>query len=381
MKKRHRKRRRQKQILMMITVVLTIILLVVIGVSAYLVINKLRDKRESVAIEEVTESSRLSSEEAVEKADESQQTSSKADEKEESSHQESAEEGKTSEAENTYENLIAGTGKLNFSYYMDNIYVNSEFKDYQDELFSHLKSREYTISALISEFNDIFMHSGDFISEGKVTYAGYSYLDCGNDGSKELALQFVCPVVEESSSLTLILKDMGGDIQVVYAFCCWSRSETNINEYGVLTGGGSGGASLHGWDLGIIDANGKYTFGYSEEEQFDINMFYTGQDHPEIDTSSYDGSIYAYSLRTKEAAGEDAWPQYYSYAVFDDNGNEMNIPNLYTDSEYKKVMDVFGLNFIPKAEFDKKAEDRANEIGATSQMRSGANLEYKELKF
>lgn len=380
MNKRRRKRRKQKRMLLMITIILTIILLIVIGVSVYLVVNKLNEKRENVVTEETTENNQLPSN-AEGKEQNGQQTSGKADEKTEDSPQKSSEEGKSSDAENTYENLIAGTGKLNFSYYMDNIYVNSEFKDYQDELFSHLKSREYTISALISEFNDIFMHSGDFISEGKVTYAGYSYLDCGNDGNKELALQFVCPVVEESSSLTLILKDMGGDIQVVYAFCCWSRSETNINEYGVLTGGGSGGASLHGWDLGIIDANGKYTFGYSEEEQLDINMFYTGQDHPEIDTSSYDGSIYAYSLRTKEAAGEDAWPQYYSYAVFDDNGNEMNIPNLYTDSEYKKVMDVFGLNFIPKAEFDKKAEDRANEIGATSQMRSGANLEYKELKF
>ena len=354
---KRRKRRRQKRIISIITIVVALILVAIAAV--YFKINK----------DEVAPNGSTASISST-------LNTSKNENK-------TAEKGSTTstETDNTYENLIAGTGKLNFSYYMDNVYANIEYPAFQDELFGYLKSREYTLPELIAEFNDIFKNEDRYFGDEGVTYVGYSYLDCGNDGNKELAIQIVCPVVEEYSSLTMILKEMEGDIQVVHAFCQWSRSSSDINEYGVITSFGSSGATLHGWDTSIIDANGKYNFGYSEDEQADINMFHTGEEHPEVDIDSYEGDIVIYSLRTKEYSEENAWPEYYSYAVYKDYQDEMDIPNLYTDSQYQKIMDTFGVDFIPMDEFNQKIEDRLNEIGATKNMVNGKSLEFTEIKF
>ncbi|MCR5416929.1 MAG: hypothetical protein K6E79_09040 [Pseudobutyrivibrio sp.] len=283
--------------------------------------------------------------------------------------------------EDPYENIINGKGKIAFDYYLDNIYANEPYGSYEGDLINSLPTKESTLPDLVDSMNTIFEDPDQYYNGGEVSSVSYAYLDCGNDGNKELALNFVCPVVEEGSYMTMILKEIDDKVQVVYIFCGWSRSETSINEYGYISGGGSGGATLHVSDCSYINADGEYCYGYSEEEQADLASFAEFKDHTDYDTSALNGTIVVYSLRTTPTTSEDYEPQYYSYLVYDDNYNEMSVDNLYTDSEYKMVMDSFtGIDFVSYDELQQIENDKLSEIGVTDTIKNGKELEYTEIK-
>ena len=70
------------------------------------------------------------------------------------------------------------------------------------------------------------------------------------------------------------------------------------------------------------------------------------------------------------------------YAVYDSNYDEMDIPNLYTDSPYQKLMDSHkDISFISMDEMDKIASDKIKEIGITDKIDYGKPLEYTEIYF
>ena len=344
------KNRKQKRAVAIATIIIAILL--VLGVVVYVVINKPATEDVDTAHEEPA----TEQENKNEKDEPSQQS------------------------DVTYEDVIAGTGPLSFKYYYDNVYDEDE-NYYEGNLFSGLESKEYTLPDLVKAFNEIFNDTERYYGDEGVTYVGYSYLDCGNDGNKELALMFICPVVEPNSTLEMILKEMDGQIQVVYTFCTWSRSETRINKFGVISGGGSGGATLHGWDRHIINADGIFVFGYSAEEQSDIEQFASSQGIDATETYNFDDVVCVYSMRTKPYTSGDYEPEYYAYEVYKDYEEELNNPNLYTDSEYQRFMDKFDISFLTMDEFNKLEEKRLAEIGVTEEMKSAPDIEFTELKF
>ncbi len=281
-----------------------------------------------------------------------------------------------------YESLLAGTGKMSFSYYMDNVFKDSEYLSYEDELFKALSATEYTLPDLIKEMNKIFNDDENYFMSGEVTNVAYSYLDCGNDGVKELAIKLSCPLVDEESTLTMIIKEMSGVPQLVFAFPEWSRSYTSINEYGYITGGGSSGATIHGGTVELIDANGQHKYGYYEEEQGDFDMFAEFEDHTDYDLSTIDGNLIVLSLRLNPSSENDYKPNYYTYLVYDENYEEIDVPNLYTDSPYKQITDCMtNIDFITYDEFEKVKKDKEIEIGATDEIKNGKELEFKDIKF
>ena len=165
-----------------------------------------------------------------------------------------------------YEALIAGDGTVSFKYCIDNMDKESEVFSYEDEILSHLSAdKEYTLPELKSALNEIFANEENGFMPGEINSMEYAYLDCGADGVKELALRMRGPFVEENSSMTYVIKEIDSKLQVVYAFAGWWRNNTEINEFGYITGGGSNGASNHGWDAGYVNADGKYSYGFYEE--------------------------------------------------------------------------------------------------------------------
>lgn len=278
-------------------------------------------------------------------------------------------------AGDSLEGLIAGQNTLSFKYYKNNVFNNEvPALSYEDEVIAHIDTdKEYTLSEFKDALNTLFHDSEKWYIEGDVESMEYAYIDCGADGVKEMALRLTGPFVEPSSSMTYIIKEIDSKLEVVYAYAEWARSETSVNEYGFITGGGSGGASLHVYDAACIDANGKYQFGFYEEEEASLEQFGYLREHADFDATSLDGTLCVYSLRLDPSTETDYEPQFYSYDVYDSNYDKMNVPNLYTDSQYKTVMDSFkGITFITMDELKQKEDEKLKSIGVTDQIKNGA---------
>ena len=281
--------------------------------------------------------------------------------------------------EDPYDAFLAGEGTVSIQYYLDNVFKDSDnlYLSYEDELIKNISGNtEYTLK----EFYDALDSSFD--TPGQVGTMSYAFLDCGADGNKELAIKVSGPFVEPESDMTFVVKDMDGQLQVIYLFAEWSRSETTLYEYGELCGFGSGGASVHGWTEAFINAEGKYVFGYDYEEESDLDQFAAFKEHDDFDASNLEGTICVYTVRIVPYSEETKDDEYYSYSVYKDYGEKLEVPNLYTDSPYQKVMDSFkNISFLTADELDKLLNDHLDECGLTYKMDHGLELHYTEIDF
>ncbi len=286
-------------------------------------------------------------------------------------------------ADDLYSEFLEGKGKLNFDYYMTNIFKGTDHQTYVDDVIGYVPADgSYTVSELTDKLNEILHSEEDgFYADTDISSIEYAYIDCGKDGTKELVLSLGGPFVEPESHLTLIIKDMDNKLEVVYAYATWSRSYTTINDYGFISGDGSNGASNHGWNAAYIDADGKYLYGYYEELEYDFASFALTKDHDEYDLSQLEGNILTYSLRLEEYSEDAPNPDYYTFEVTTkDTYEEMDVPDLYTNSPYKDVVDsVHGCKFVTMDEYNQIKDDKIKSIGVTDEIMNGSEPEYKAL--
>ena len=346
-RKRRRKQKRMASILLIV-----VALVLVAGVAAYMFLSN-KDDSVDTALGSATE--KISNVASSVKTENTTSTSSNGD---------------------IYEGFLAGNEKMSFSYYMsgDSLSIHENSLDY--ELFAKLANKEYTLPELVDGMNTIFTDPDGFYAPQKISKMSYAYLDCGKDGNKELALEFVCPIVEEESTLTMIIKEMDGKLQLVHSFDSWSRGDASINEYGYVTSGGSGGAALHYFEGGYIDASGKYNFAYSEEDYSGVDAFAMTFDHTDFNTDiealSLEGMAEIFTLRTKPSTTEDYMPEKYAYTV-DGSTN----PNL--EDTYKEVMSCFtDITFMSYTDMMKIETERNNAVGATDDIIAGNPVEFKD---
>ena len=273
--------------------------------------------------------------------------------------------------------LIEGKETLSFQYYMDKVFKDEEYLPYIDETIERIPvGKEYTLQELLNELYTIVHTEGNYYhydEDHDLSTIQYANLDLGADGVPELLLYIPGPFVDSNGGITLIVKELDGKLQVIYGYADWSRSETSINEYGYISGGGSNGASNHGFDEGVLAADGTYTYAFYEEEESEINGYINSDNY----NPEKDGVICMYTLRVGPYIGDDT-PTYYTYRVFDYNSyDELDIPNLYTEGKYKELMDtVEGKTFITLDEFNALEAAREEEIGITEKIKKGTYPSY-----
>ncbi|WP_026511669.1 lysozyme inhibitor LprI family protein [Butyrivibrio sp. LC3010] len=292
----------------------------------------------------------------------------------------STEEGVSNE-KGALNDVVSGNGKISLKYYTDNVMGKSD-DAYIDELLGLIPAdEEYTISELVEKLNEIVHDENNYFSEGDVTATEFAYLDCGADNVPELALRFVGPFVEPESEVTLIFKEMDGKAQLIYGFVIWSRSFTEINNNGVISGDGSNGASNHCSHMSYIDSDGVCKFGYYEEQELDFDSFADFKNHDDYDISSLNGTIGTYSLRLEQSQDVNTDFDYYTYEVFDkDSYEKMDVQDLYTDSEYKKIMDCFkDYNIVSMDEYEQAKEDKLKSIGITDDIKNAMGPSFENI--
>lgn len=280
---------------------------------------------------------------------------------------------KDSEGGEAFEAFLAGSGTLSFDYYKKNVFVEQEYLSYEDETIKNCFSeKEYTLDEIKDSLNKNYDNS-----VGTVEYA---YIDCGADGVKEMALRIQGTFVEPDSSMTYVIKEMDSQLQVVYAYAGWARSSTDINEYGFVTGGGSNGASNHGYYAACVNADGRYSYGYYEEEEFDIDQFEMSHEREGSEKPEDKGMMCFYTLRMEPYDENSTNEEYYSYSVVDPETYEEIDAATGIDS-YKTVADSFkDIKFITMDELKQKEKEKLEKIGVTEQIKNGEIPEYTEVK-
>ncbi|MCM1497200.1 MAG: hypothetical protein NC124_01915 [Clostridium sp.] len=87
------------------------------------------------------------------------------------------------------------------------------------------------------------------------TDISYTYIDCGRDGRKELALRLGRSSADYFQGI-YILQYRDNQLYLCYGIDSWSRRHVWMNQYGYLGEDGSGGAWLHGGMDILLDGEG-----------------------------------------------------------------------------------------------------------------------------
>ncbi|MCR5054050.1 MAG: hypothetical protein K6A69_04335 [Lachnospiraceae bacterium] len=216
----------------------------------------------------------------------------------------------------------------------------------------------------INEIIDLISSGDEYMEMHVSSDPMYRMIDCGSDGEPELlvSVEFEGP---EIFTLFLVIKEIDGELNIIYDADMWSRSETIINDDGTIETGGSGGAAIHYSSDAFIDKDGNYKFYYGVETEYCPLEFYVDR-NGSFEPISFEGTdtdhlvVYTYST---EAAGGDT-TYYYSYGVLDDNFNEITTEADFSDDNaYKQVFMNAGIDVYSKSEIDSILSNKATEIG------------------
>ncbi len=233
----------------------------------------------------------------------------------------------------------------------------------------------YTLEELTQKLSD-YMEVEGWGEKPTIGNAEKTMIDCALDGKEEMLLEIEMPVegVEEFI-VSMIVKDMGGELKLCYVCDSWSRSYTSISGSGYIVNDGSNGAASHISDYSFVDAEGNWKVYYScsTDMGFATEEYYapvTGWDDYNIisfsglDVEHFAIERYCYDL---DANGSD---YFYTYYFTDENYEKLPIdPAIYDDSnEYKKKFTEYGLKVYSMDEINKLLEDRKTEIGLTDEV-------------
>lgn len=233
-----------------------------------------------------------------------------------------------------YETFLNGESTVSFDYYMENIFNDCECLLDADKNISLIETdKEYTLSGLVDSFKDAFAKDSNKDSREDIHInAKYSYLDCGADGEKELAVELDGPfsIAELHAKLTFVIKELDGKLQVIYAFPKREGNDNEINEYGLIWGKEHVDSEVYKTDVRYINSDGKYIFGYHDhfDRLYNPVGLYTDEHILWLDEYDQNEEEYPYYVENVE---------YGYYSMYSEIGS-YDAPDPYYEDEpdYKK---------------------------------------------
>ena len=199
-----------------------------------------------------------------------------------------------------------------------------------------------------------------YVQTGDVSYR---LIDCGNDGLKELCVE---GEFNDEYGLHMIVCCRNFGLRIAYIQDSWSRSDVSIADNGVITTGGSGGATVHSSDYAYVDADGKYNFCYGVTQTLPVfESMYVQKDDGEPVPLSAEGldteHLGLNEYRFEDENGKSTY--YYEYFVVDDDYNDITTEADYSDSfELKKRFADLGIKTYTSSEIKELIEARKEEI-------------------
>lgn len=279
-----------------------------------------------------------------------------------------------------YEKFMKNETKISFDRFMP--------KDYREKAL-YKKGSEYTLSEVLHIVTTYYFKDS---TNKKIESIDYSYIDCGKDGVNELVILFngmdIC-AKDDDSTLVYIIKYIDEKLSLCYYYETWARSDSTMNEYGYYQSGGSGGASNHMIEYGLIDKDGNYQFIVSIESEFDINQLAwsdeLGQISKVAETKEISGKIeldtICFDINENVANSDEVGNKecFFTFYVYDDNCEPIEDEYLYTNSIYKEIFDEASVSFITPDEVSNMISEKEEKVGATTEIKEGTEMTWKTL--
>lgn len=233
-----------------------------------------------------------------------------------------------------YETFLNGENTVSFDYYMENIFNDCECLLDADKNIPLIDNdKEYTLSGLVDSFKDAFAKDSNKDSREDIHInAKYSYLDCGADGEKELAVELDGPfsIAELNAKLTFVIKELDGKLQVIYVFPKREGNDNEINEYGLIWGKEHVDSEVYKTDVRYINSDGKYIFGYHDhfDRLYNPVGLYTDEHILWLDEYDQNEEEYPYYVENVE---------YCYYSMYSEIGSyDASDPYYEDEPDYKK---------------------------------------------
>ena len=273
--------------------------------------------------------------------------------------------GNTGDVKAIIDDFLAGTGSM---------VVKSDRSGYLEA------GKSYTFDEMISAMDaKIAENWDDDTNVRKVRVVDSGLIDLGSDGVPELALRFEeyddNRYFDEFEIAVFMVMD--GKLTLVDDFCYGYRAYGEINKYGVIYTGGSGGANLHIDAYSIIDDEGNTNYIYQEEvtmmlEQPKISYYHIPEsvrpdDYPDDSFDENGYTCYQYTFVNYEGTGTDE--EYDNYLinciyVFEDQNGNAATPS----DELMKLYDSIGIEVTDRDGINKVIQARKDKLGVTDEM-------------
>lgn len=178
----------------------------------------------------------------------------------------------------------------------------------------------------------------------------YALINCGSDGSMELAVEISGVHIYsemDDSSVLMVFQCKDGKAELIYGVDTWARRDVYFCSDGTIAEAGSGGAEFHGADAGKIGADGVYRMAYDMEIGSGTSVGSVGElegypsnNGEEVPAAFYlcrfgDETIYAYYI--EEDASEDDKECIMEYIA--ENENRLGVEFM-TYEQMTALMDV-----------------------------------------
>ena len=287
------------------------------------------------------------------------------------------------------------------------------FKDEAKVKFDNIIADEntsYTYSEMMDAINESVIDEYWIEEEDgrTVTFtSSYAYIDCGNDGITDLAIRVDADIkgddnwLETKHEYFVIMNLEDGLV------CCASvngayRSWANVNKYGYLTTGGSGGANLYVYEGGFVDAKGNYIFdyyyeehmGYSEpmvpiyslpsdkrkddiyKEDFDPEGYtvdvYNFEKYPEYPNDVWTENGIDQAKQDAYDKKYDEWQSKHIFCFYDSEGNDAE-----PSGDVKKYLDKNGVKYYSPEEAENMLAEHQKELGISKEVETADEPEWQ----
>lgn len=216
--------------------------------------------------------------------------------------------------------------------------------------------------------------------------AQYVYIDCGMDGIPELAIKAVFADEWDQLERYYAIKLVDDKLQLTYMDESYYRSYMEItNLAGVIEKTASYGAASSGYQLGFLDADGRYVLDYDQEISYMALYMLPGRFDDAVANTEEDYSTlylrrYAFELNT-DGNEFDAYEKRTLYCAQKEADEESNGVDFKENERIAKTLfNYVGEKLYSLDEIKGKIEKRESDIGFTDAIKNAGEFGWTDLE-
>ncbi len=247
------------------------------------------------------------------------------------------------------------------------------FTDYSepDQSFTIKELGEYICSLTTDTESD---------SSSVVSDMQYAYIDCGDDGIPEMALDYTITTkygeyTDMPNTIHFVIANTADGLKAIYYGETYYRTYTDISRYGYISSGGSYSAMGYYFDNSYINKDGEliylnssdFSFGYSRPviSPYDIDYLKLPDDYEDywdFDENGYEIDKFNFT-QFDENESYDEYRRGYMYVILDSSGNDA-LPDEHFAQFYKDN----GIQFYSSDEIQDILMKHAQDLGVSEKI-------------